>query len=248
MIKAVIHRPVGGIVKSITISKNAAGQYHAAVLIEDGIEQPAEHADGKAVGIDLGLLDFLVTSDKDHVPNPKHFKQHRKNLKRKQQVLARCQKGSNRRKKAVLRVAKIHLRIANKRKDFIHKLSRQLVDENQVIVFEDLNIKGMMKNRHLANGIGTAGWGMVVNFCRYKAQRQGKLLLKCGRYTPTSKPCSMCGVINTDLKLKDRAWTCRACGAVHQRDENAAINIVRGGCLEQYPMTWLLQHGLLKRA
>jgi putative transposase len=247
-IPSVIHRPVDGIVKSITISKNSAGQYHAAVLVEDEIEQPEECPEGKTLGIDLGLTDFAVTTDDEYIANPKHFKRSRRNLKHKQQDLARCKRGSNRRRKAVLRLARIHLRISNQRKDFLHKTSRHLVDENQVIVVENLNIRGMMKNHHLANAIGTAGWGQFVSFCRYKAQRVGKMVLKCGRFVPSSKRCSCCGTVNRDLKLSQRVWTCDACGTVHHRDRNASNNILRGGLLETYPIGYLLDQGILEKA
>jgi putative transposase len=248
IIPAVIHQPVGGIIRSITISKNSVHQYHAAVLVEDGLPLPKSSADGKIMGIDLGLKDLLVTSDGDRITNPKHFNKHKKNLKRKQQHLSRCQKVSNRRKKAVLLVAKIHLKIANQRKDFHHKLSRRLVDDNQVIVIEDLAIKNMVKNRKLSRAISDVGWGQLICFIRYKTIRDGKMLLKCDRWLPSSKLCSTCGTLNVHLKLKDRTWTCGSCHAVHDRDRNAADNIVKGGLLEIYPIGYLMDQGILKRA
>lgn len=246
-IKSIIHTPVSGGIKSITISKNRSGQYHASVLVEDGLLRPKESTFGKSIGLDLGLKDLLVTSDGMKVPNPKHFKKSLKKLKRKQQTLSRCKYGSNRRNKAKLRVARIHQLISNQRKDFHHKISRQIVNDNQVIVVEDLAIRNMIKNRHLSNAISDASWGQIVNFMRYKASREGKLVLKCSRWLPSSRMCSHCGTLNKDLKLSERTWSCGVCGSVHDRDENAAINIVRGGLLESYPISYLLDREILKR-
>jgi putative transposase len=248
IIPAVIHQPINGTIKSITISKNSVRQYHAAVLVEDGLSIPKSSADGKIIGIDLGLKDLLVTSDGDRIANPKHFNKSKKNLKRKQQRLSRCKKGSNRRKKARLLVAKIHLKIANQRKDFHHKVSRRLVDDNQVIVIEDLAIRNMIKNRKLSRAISDVGWGQLICFTRYKTLRKGKMLLKCDRWLPSSKLCSSCGTLNVHLKLQDRTWTCLGCHTIHDRDLNAANNIVKAGLLEVFPINYLMDRGILKRA
>jgi putative transposase len=247
-IPAVIHQPVGGIIKSVTISKNSVHRYHAAVLIEDGLTLPTSNADGKTIGLDLGLKDLLVTSDGERITNPKHFNKHKKNLKRKQQHLSRCKKESNRRKKAVLLVAKIHLKITNQRKDFHHKLSRRLVDDNQVIVIEDLAIQNMVKNRKLSRAISDVSWGQLIGFTRYKTIRDGKMLLKCDRWLPSSKLCSVCSTLNVHLKLAERTWTCLSCHTIHDRDLNAANNIVKGGLLDIYPINYLMDQHILKRA
>jgi len=148
-----------------------------------------------------------------------------KNLKRKQQSLSRKVKGSNGWKKARKLVARSHEHVSCARKDYLHKLSHKIVEENQVISVEDLNVKGMMKNRNLARAISDVGWNMLINFLEYKSERTGRAFVKCGRWYPSTKTCSRCGSISETKPLDVRSWTCVQCGAHHDRDVNAAKNI-----------------------
>ena len=223
--KCVVHREIIGKVKTVTVSRNACGQFHAAILTDDGAALPAVSTEGKAIGIDVGLTHLAITSDGSKFANPRHLKKAQRNLKRKQQVLSRKKKGSNRRNKARQLVARAHERVACARKDYLHKLSRRIVNENQVIAVEDLHVKGMLKNHKLARAISDVGFGTFVNFLEYKAARDGKAFVKCGRWFPSTKACSSCGSVSEDKPLDVRAWTCPHCGAQHDRDINAAKNI-----------------------
>jgi putative transposase len=223
--KAVIHRPIMGEIKTVTVTREPCGHYYASILVDDGRPVPAASFNGPVLGIDVGLIDFAVTSDKSHFANPKHLKLAEKNLKRKQQKLARKVKGSSGRDKARRLVARVHERVKNTRKDFVHKVSTRLVNENQVIAVEDLNVKGMLCNHSLAKAIADVGWGMLTQFLKYKTARVGKGLIKVNRFYPSSKACNMCGCVRDNLDLSVRFWTCGDCGASHDRDENAARNI-----------------------
>lgn len=224
-VKAVVHRPIVGIVKTVTVTLEPCGHYYASVLTEDGKPMPAVSADGPAVGIDVGLIEFAVTSNGQHFANPRHLRKAEKNLKRKQRKLSRKLKGSNSRNRARRLVARAHERVKNARKDFLHKVSRRLVDENQVLAVEDLCVKGMVRNPNLAKAISDAGWGMFTGFVKYKAERAGKLYVETNRFFPSSKACHVCGMIHDGMDLSVRRWACKGCGAVHDRDENASCNI-----------------------
>ncbi len=224
-IYAKIHRPIAGKVKTVTISKNKANQYYASVLFDDGKEQPKQSTEGKAVGIDLGLSDFCITSDGSKYANPKWIDRHERNLTRKQQSLSRKQKGSKNKDKSRLKVAKVHNKISRCREDFQHKLSRKIVNENQVIVVENLNIKGMVRNHCLAKSIAQVGWGSFMTMLKYKAEQQGKVYLEIERFFPSSKTCHNCLNVVDSLPLEIRQWTCSHCGTHHDRDLNASINI-----------------------
>lgn len=223
--KAVIHRPIVGEIKTVTVKCEPCGHYYALVLTDDGAPMPVVSFEGSVLGMDVGLKDFAVTSTGSHFQNPKHLEQAERNLKRKQQKLSRKKKGSKSRDQARKLVARVHERVKNARKDFVHKLSRRLVNENQVIAVEDLNVKGMVKNPNLAKAISSAGWGMFTNFAKYKAERAGKGFIKTNRFYPSTKMCNVCGCLHEGMKLSVRYWTCRHCGSVHDRDENAACNI-----------------------
>jgi putative transposase len=223
--KAVIHRPIIGEIKTVTVTRDPCGHYYASILTEDGQSIPESSFDGPVIGIDVGLIDFAVTSDNSHFENPKHLKQAEKNLKRKQQKLARKVKGSKGREKARQLVARVHERVKNTRKDFVHKVSTRLVNENQVIAVEDLNVKGMLRNHSLAKAISDVGWGMFTQFLTYKTARAGKGLIKINRFYPSSKACNACGCVRDKLDLSVRFWTCDHCWSRHDRDENAARNI-----------------------
>ncbi len=224
-VRARLHREVIGRIKSVTVSLDTAQRYWAAILTDDGAEMPKPSTDGAALGIDVGLTHFAVTSDGLKEPNHRPLAQAEANLKRKQRKLSRKRKGSANRNKARVLVARAHEKVRRVRADFLHKLSRRLVNENQVIAVESLNVKGMMANGSLAKAIGDVGWGMFVNMLAYKAERDGKVLVKCHRSYPSSKACNDCGHVVSALPLDVRSWTCPECGMVHDRDINAARNI-----------------------
>ena len=224
-VRCVVHREIVGRMKTVTISRNPCGHFYASVLTDDGEEAPQVSYDGKVIGVDVGLTHLGITSDGQKIDNKRLTRKHARNLKRKQQKLSRKQKGSNRRNKARRLVARVHERIANARKDHLHKVSRQIVNENQVIAVETLNVKGMTKNHKLAKAVSDAGWGMLSSFLEYKAAREGKAFVKCDRWFPSSKTCSSCGRMVRKLPLNVRSWTCAECGTKHDRDINAAINI-----------------------
>ena len=226
-IKAVFHREVVGTLKTVTISKTPSDKYYASILYEtEDLEN--SNTEDKTIGIDLGLKDFAIVHDGEEVTkysNPKHLERHEKNLARKQQKLARKVKGSKARQKFRKLIAKVHERVSNTRQDFLHKLSRKLVDKSQVIVVENLNVKGMVRNRKLSKAISDVGWGMFVNFLAYKLERKEGKLVEIDRFFPSSKKCSCCGHVVDELPLDIREWDCPACGTHHDRDENAASNI-----------------------
>ena len=214
-----------GEVKNFTIKKNA-GKYYASILVETVEELPEEKPINNILGIDLGIKDIAVTSSGDVIKAPKFFRKQKIRLREAQKNLSRCQKGSKRRAKARLIVAIIHAKIKNQRKDFNHKITRSLVNksENQTFAIEDLNVKGMMANHKLAGAIADSGWYQFKTFLKYKAAAVGKPVIGVGRFYPSSKTCSACGIVNKSLTLKQREWVCE-CGAKHHRDINAAINI-----------------------
>ena len=181
--------------------------------------------DGKAIGIDLGLNHFAITSNGSKYDNPKHFAKHQRNLKRKQQKLSHKKEGSNNRQKARRKVAKVHSKISRCREDFLHKLSRKIVNENQVIAVENLNVKAMVRNHNLAKAISDCSWGMFCTMLKYKAEWQGKTYIEVDRFFPSSKTCHVCLNQVGSLPLDVRIWTCEHCKTIHDRDINAAINI-----------------------
>ena len=224
-VKAVVHREIIGVIKTVTISKTPTGKYFASILTENGLDAPIISFDGNILGIDVGLTHLAVTSAGSKFDNPRHLARAAKNLKRKQQKLSRKVKGSNTRNKARILVAKAYERVSNARKDNLHKLSHRLVNENQVIAVEDLNVKGMMKNHCLAKVIGDVGWSVFTGFLEYKAARAGKGFIKVDRFFPSSKSCSCCMHVQDSMPLNIRSWRCDKCGTLHDRDINAAQNI-----------------------
>ena len=224
-VKAIVHRELAGSIKTVTVSKDPSGKYFASILCENLVAMPDILLNGKMLGIDVGLTDLAVTSDGSKFANPKHVLKAQKNLAKKQQHLSRKAKGSNTRNKARLLVAKAHERVANARQDYLHKLSTRLVNENQVIAVEDLHVKGMMKNHNLARAIGDAGWGAFTSMLKYKTARQGKGYIEVNRFFASSKTCSCCMHAQAKMPLEIRMWTCDQCGAKHDRDINAALNI-----------------------
>ena len=224
-IQAKIHRLFEGELKTVTISMSRAGKYYAALLFDDGKPDLIPSSDGKAIGVDLGLTHFAITSDGSKFENPRHLRKRGKNLKRKQQKLSRKEKGSKSRAKARRIVARVHERISNTRKDFQHKLSRKLVNENQVIIVENLTVKNMVKNHNLAKAISDVGWSSFTNMLKYKAEKEGRMYLEIDRFFPSSKTCHVCLNQVGSLPLDVRSWECTNCKTKHDRDINAAINI-----------------------
>jgi putative transposase len=230
VVKAKIHRDCVGTLRTVTVSKMPDGRYYASLLMEDGVEIPATSNEGKAIGIDLGLLDFAVTSEGSKYQNPRHLKKYERNLKRKQRQLSRKKdKTTNKRRKAKLAVAKVQAKIARVREDFRHKLSRKIVNENQVIVVENLAVKNLVKNHNLAKSISDAGWGMFCTMLKYKAEAEGKVYLEVGRFFPSSHLCSETLLSLPKMDLSVRQFDCPCCLKRHDRDINAAINIKNEG-------------------
>ena len=225
VIRAVVHREIVGRIKTVTISRNACGQFHASILTDDGAPALPVSSDGPAIGIDVGLTHLAVTSNGSKFSNPRHLRQAERNLKRKQRKLSRKKNGSKSRDKARKLVARAHERVACARKDYLHKLSRRIVNENQVICVETLNVKGMLKTHSLARALSDAGFGMLVTFLEDKAAREGRAFVKCDRWFPSSKTCSACGSVQDKMPLSVRSWRCEHCGETHDRDVNAAVNI-----------------------
>jgi len=225
-----VHRNVAGRVKTVTVSQMPDGRYYASLLVDDGVEKPESSSEGKAIGIDLGLIDFAVTSDGSKYRNPKHLAQHERNLKRKQRQLSRKKdRTTGKRLKANKLVARVHSKISRIREDFLHKLSRKVVNENQVIVTENLAVKNLVKNHNLAKSISDAGWGMFGTMLKYKAEAEGKVYLEVGRFFPSSHLCSNTLLQLPKMDLSIRMFDCLHCGHKHDRDVNAAINIKNEG-------------------
>jgi putative transposase len=209
-------------ISSITISLTPSGKWFISILVEDNIDYTLPLCD-KVLGVDLGIETFATLSTGEKVKMP-DLKPHYKKLKKLQKKHAK-KKGKSNKEKARLKVARQYENIINIRTDFHHKLSTRLIHENQVVVMEDLNVSGMVKNRKLARAISQQGWSQFVSFLKYKATMYGRELLQVDRFYPSSKTCSSCGIIQTSLPLHIREWTCDACGTTHDRDINAAINL-----------------------
>jgi putative transposase len=229
LVKAVFDRRYVGTIKTVTITKDSSDRYFASVLYE--LEACFVSSIGdKIIGLDLGIKDFCIAHDgfkTSKYANPRHFKKHEKNLARKQQKLAKKLHGSKTRQKAKKLVAKVHARISNARQDFLHKLSRKLTQISKVIVVENLNVKGMVRNHKLAKAISDVGWGMFINFLSYKLEREDKRLVEIGRFFPSSHICPDCLTQTPKMDLSIREWIClnKSCGKTHDRDEAASRNI-----------------------
>jgi putative transposase len=219
--------PKGCTPSTVTVKLSASGQWHVSLLVDADIEKLPKI--NKAIGLDVGITSLITTSDGDKISNPKHFKQLRKKLKKAQKTLSRKQKGSKNRQKARLKVARVYCQISDSRKDFLHKLTTQLVRENQAIVVEDLAIKNMVKNHKLALSISDASWGELIRQLAYKCEWYGRELVKIDRWFPSSKRCGSCGHVVDKLPLNIREWECPKCGANHDRDINASKNILAAG-------------------
>ena len=227
-IEMIMEREIKGSIKRATLTKTSSGMYFVSILTEKEYK-PIEKTN-KKVGIDLGIMDFIVLSNGLKIKNHKFLKQYEKQLKRHQQHLSRKMKGSSRYNKQRVKVAIIHEKISHSRLDLMYKISLNLIKEFDTIYLEDLNVKGMMKDKKYAKSISDVAWTKFINILTYKAEWNDKEVVHINRFFPSSKTCHKCGWNNHDLTLKDRTWKCSDCGEVLDRDINAAINIFNEGC------------------
>ncbi len=218
--------PEGAEPTTVTVSSDRAGRWFVSLLVEDTIA-PAP-ATSAAVGLDAGITSLVTLSTGEKIANPRHERRDRARLAKAQRELSRKAKGSSSRARARVKVARVHARIADRRRDFLHKLTTRLVRENQTVVIEDLTVRNLLKNGRLARAISDAAWADLRMMLEYKCAWYGRELLVIDRWFPSSKPCGNCGTVREKLPLNVREWTCD-CGAVHDRDVNAARNILASG-------------------
>lgn len=219
--------PEGTAPSTVTVSRDAAGRWFVSLLCEDPGVRPLP-ATNTAVGIDVGLDHLLVLSTGEKIGNPRHEHRDRRTLARAQRALCRKQKGSSNREKARVKVARAHARITDRRADFLHKTTSRLVRDTQTLVIEDLAVSNMIRNRRLARAISDAGWRQFRQMLEYKASWYGRNVITVDRWFPSSKLCSVCGALAATMPSQVRSWTC-GCGATHDRDVNAARNILAAG-------------------
>ena len=222
-------RALPSVPSSVTVVKDAAGRYFASFVVEIGAGETLPEAAAQ-VGVDLGLTHFAILSDGTKIDSPRFLRRAEKKLKREQRRLSRKAKGSNNRTKARIKVARAHARVADARREFHHQLSTRLIRENQAVAVEDLAVKGLARTR-MAKSVHDAGWSAFLTMLEYKAARYGRTLVRIGRFTPTSQVCSQCGVKDGPKPLHIREWACGACGAVLDRDINAAVNVAKAAGL-----------------
>ena len=227
-VKAKLHREFRGQIKSATVSQAFSGKYYLSILVETEHKELAHTND--SIGIDLGIKDLCITSDGKKYENPKIIRRYEKKLARLQRQLAKKEKRSQTYYKIKKKIAICHEKITNTRKDYLHKMSHEIISENQVIVSEDLQIKNMVKNHHLAKSISDVSWYELTRQLGYKAEWNGRKYIKINTFYASSQLCSVCGYQNTEIKdLSIREWLCPGCGAKHDRDINAAKNILAEG-------------------
>ncbi|GII24077.1 RNA-guided endonuclease InsQ/TnpB family protein [Planosporangium mesophilum] len=222
--------PEGTVPSTVTVSRDAAGRWHVSLLVETTVETlpPAE----AAVGVDAGITSLVTLSSGEKIANPRHERADRRKLAKAQRALCRKHKDSNNRAKARIRVARIHARITDRRRDLLHKVSTRLVRDNQTVVIEDLAVRNLLANHRLARAISDAAWSQLRTMLEYKAAWYGRRLVVVDRWLPSSKLCSTCGQVAETMPLHVREWTC-GCGAHHDRDVNAAKNILAAGLVER---------------
>ena len=219
--------PDGAEPSTVTVSRDRAGRWFVSLLCQCPVEPHPTSV--IVVGIDAGITSLVTLSTGEKIPNPRHERRDRARLARAQRRLARTQKGSANRDKARLKVARVHARISDRRRDFLHQLTTRLVRDNQVVVIEDLSVRNMIRNHDLARAISDAAWRQMRAMLAYKCQWYGRDLVVIGRWYPSSKTCSACGRIASSLPLGAREWECVSCGTRHDRDINAAVNIKAAG-------------------
>jgi putative transposase len=227
MIRAVIHRPLEGVTKGATFKRAPGGQWFVSIVSDQQAAPRTERPVHTHVGVDVGLTSLAVYSTGETIANPRWYRTQTRKLRRAQQALSRKVQGSHNRGKARVVVARLHQKITNQRRDFLHKLSTDLVRRFDLVSIEDLNVRGLAKTK-LAKSVLDAGWGMFRSMLAYKADRNDRHVVVIGRFFASSKTCGACGLVNADLTLADRAWTC-PCGVRHDRDLNAARNIDHEG-------------------
>ena len=219
--------PKGAKLTTVTVSKDTAGRHHVSMLCDDVVS--ARPVAAGQIGIDLGLAHFAILSNGEKIAAPNVFRKNEAKLAKLARRLAKKQRGSANRKKARVKVARMHARTTDSRRDFLHKLSTRLINENQVIAIESLSVKNMQKNRRLSKSISDAGWSEFRRQLEYKAQWYGRTLIGIDRWYPSGKRCSDCGHTIAKMSLETRAWTCPECGSIHDRDINAARNVLAAG-------------------
>jgi putative transposase len=223
--------PDGAEPSTVTVSRDAAGRWHISILVETTVETlpPLD----SAVGIDAGITSLLTLSTGEKIANPRHERRDRERLAKAQRAMARKQKGSKNRDKAKVKAARVYARITDRRRDGLHKLSTRIICENQAVIIEDLSVRSMVRNHSLARAISDASWSELRRQLEYKADWYGRTVIAVDRFYPSSKTCSACGAIAAKMPLGVREWECRACGASHDRDVNAAVNIRAAGLAVQ---------------
>jgi len=219
--------PEGAEPSTVTVSRDAAGRWFVSILVEETVE-PHPQTDA-AVGIDAGITSLLTLSTGEKIANPRHERRDRQRLAKAQRNLARKQKGSANREKARRKAARVHARIADRRADFLHKVTTRLVRENQALAIEDLSVRNMVRNRSLGRAISDASWSEFRRMLEYKAGWHGRTVIAVDRWYPSSKTCSACGAIAAKMPLSVREWECASCGTVHDRDVNAAKVLLAAG-------------------